>query len=35
MSDNKAAIRQVAISSIIGATIEWYDPYPICRTQVS
>lgn len=25
MSDNKAAIRQVAISSIIGATIEWYD----------
>ncbi|WP_407308202.1 MFS transporter [Desulfosporosinus sp. SB140] len=25
MSDNKAAIRRVAISSIIGATIEWYD----------
>jgi len=25
MSDNKAEIRQVAISSIIGATIEWYD----------
>lgn len=25
MSDNKKAIREVAISSIIGATIEWYD----------
>lgn len=25
MSDNRKAIRQVAISSIIGATIEWYD----------
>lgn len=25
MSDNNAAIRRVAISSIIGATIEWYD----------
>lgn len=25
MNDNSAAIRRVAISSIIGATIEWYD----------
>lgn len=25
MSDNKKQIKQVAISSIIGATIEWYD----------